>query len=220
MASRESLPGVRQVFRRRNCGNHVQPSSVRCGEISSVEHPGAKTECRQVFLNCLFDPANAHVEGEAVGNRSHAHNHSAKFAAAGPRRGSRICKRDIQMISKLVFAVTAKTHAVRRKVDGHGFFKPGNPSWTHANGEGKHTPGTAASLRFATVAVAIRNGVRMLFKMEGDCEACRSIGSAGCANGLIQLHGALLLRGALRLNFFARVHAANDFQPSPTPTTP
>src|SRR5260370_1202762 len=163
MASRESLPGVRQVFRRRNCRNHVQPSSVRCGEISSVEHPGAKTECRQVFLNCLFDPANAHVEGEAVGNRSHAHNHSAKFAAAGPRRGSRICKRDIQMISKLVFAVTAKTHAVRRKVDGHGFFKPVNPPCTHANGQGQHTPGPAPSLPISTTTLTSRHAPRMLF---------------------------------------------------------
>ena len=56
----------------------------------------------------------------------------------------------------------------------------------------------------------------MLLKMEGDCEACRSIGSAECGNGLIQFRGALLLRGALRLKFFGRVHAANDFQPFTT----
>jgi len=53
----------------------------------------------------------------------------------------------------------------------------------------------------------------MLLKMEGDCEACRSFGSAECGNGLTQFRGALLLRGALRLKFFPRVHAANDFQP-------
>src|ERR1700737_3801944 len=79
------------------------------------------------FLARLRHAANADIKGNAPGRRSDAHNLGEEFAGAMPRRRSRILKHDFQVVSWLVLALTAEAHALCRNVDGHGFFKPGDP---------------------------------------------------------------------------------------------
>src|SRR5712692_8456090 len=125
------------------------------GYICSLAHRRKKTECGWHFSIRLAHAADTDVESNAARHRSDAHNLGEEIASAAPRRRSRLLKGDFQLISQLVFAVTAEAHALRRNVHSHGLFKPGNPLRMHADGNRESLPHATAPFGFVPMDISV-----------------------------------------------------------------
>src|SRR6266852_8764278 len=133
-------------------------------QICSLAHQRKKTECRWPFSARLSHAANTDVESSAARQWSDAHHLGEKFAGAMPRRRSRICKRDFQVISQHILAVTAKAHALCRNIDSHSLFKPGNSFGVHANGNREAFARAPAPFRFAAMRISVGSGALLFFQ--------------------------------------------------------
>src|SRR5260370_7657776 len=137
-------------------------------QIRSLAHRRQKTECRWRFSARLFHAANTDVKRNAALHWGDAHHFGEKFAGAMPGRRSRICKRNFQMISGRVLALTAKAHALRRNVDGHSLFKPGNPFRMNADRNCEGLAQAAAPFVFTTIRISVRSTPLLPFQLDPD----------------------------------------------------
>src|SRR6266853_3884675 len=136
-------------------------------KIRSLAHRSEKTECRCHFSAHLFHAGNADVQRDAACHGSDTHYFGEEFSSAVPRGRWRIRKRDFQVISECVLAVTAKAHALGRYVDGHGLFKPRNSFRMNAHWNRERFPHAASPFVFS-MRVSIGSGALAFFQMNGN----------------------------------------------------
>ena len=68
------------------------------------------------------------------------------------------------------FALAAKAHRARRKIERHGLLKPRRMLRRNPNRNGKQTPPTAWSLRIAPCTIPVGRQALRLLEMNCDCE--------------------------------------------------
>src|SRR5260370_5599718 len=182
-------------------------------QIRSLAHRRQKTECRWRFSARLFHAANTDVQRNAALHWGDAHHFGEKFAGAMPGRRSRICKRNFQLISARVLALTAKAHALRRNVDGHSLFKPGNPFRITADRNCEGLAQAASPFVFTTMRISVVIRALLSFQLDRDSKGRGDIVDADGARELAQFRGKLPPRLALGLISFWRFRSTNRSEP-------
>src|SRR5258708_3110910 len=105
--------------------------------------------------------------------------------------------------------MAAEAHALCRNVDGHRFFKPGNPFRMDADGYGECPPRPASPFRSLTSGSPVGRSMRPFFEMKCHCKCRRGIGDAEGMAELVHFCRAFVLRRTFCLNFLACVGGAN-----------
>src|SRR5260370_20715405 len=90
--------------------------------------------------------------------------------------------------------MAAEAHALCRNVDGHRFFKPGNPFRMDADGYGECPPRTVAPFRSVTSGSPVGRSFRPFFEMNGHCKCFRGFGGAEGTGGVVRFCTAFVLR--------------------------
>src|SRR5580700_1463813 len=142
----------------------------------------------------LLHEANADIQGKVIRSGNDADDLGTKFAGAVPKGRCGLLKNNPQIISRCVFAMTAKAQARCRKINSHSFFEPRNHLRTHANGDGQGTTLAAATLGLVEMSIAVRERVRVLFKLNGNG---KSRGSITASEGAVRwvCFGGILFDG-------------------------
>ena len=185
---------------------------MRSKEILSVAHQRGKTENAGQFRGRLFHTAKTDFECGAVGNRSDPHYPATEFTGGAPRYGRRIFKSNLEVFAWTVIAVTPKTQALCREINGHGLFKPRDHFRADANWNSQCPSRTSTTFGFPSKDVSVGCGAGLLFEMNGDSESWRCIGKSKSARELVHLRGAFQFQCIFRLDLRARVPGPNDFQ--------